>query len=51
VTAGEKSDKQVVFLVGPSRGAKDGDRRTVDTETADALVSAGLARYPDSKSK
>lgn len=44
-------EKQVVFLIGPSRGAKNGDRRTVTPEQAEALVSAGLARYPESKGK
>lgn len=43
--------KQVVFMVGNSRGAKDGDKRTVDPETAEHLVSNGLARYPASKSE
>lgn len=42
---------QVVFMVGESRGAKDGDKRTVDPEVAEALVSEGLARYPASKSE
>lgn len=41
--------KQVVFMVGNSRGAKHGDRRTVDTATAEKLVANGLARLPDSK--
>lgn len=45
----KKSDKQVVFLVGASRGAKDGDRREVDPATAERLVASGLARYPKSK--
>lgn len=43
------ADKQVVFLVGKSRGAEDGDRRTVDKATAEKLVANGLARYPESK--
>lgn len=41
--------KQVVFMVGNSRGAKHGDRRTVDAATAEKLVRNGLARYPASK--
>lgn len=41
--------KQVVFLVGKSRGAEHGDRRSLDAEEAEQLVSLGLARYPDSK--
>ena len=40
---------QVVFLVGKSRGAEHDDRRSVDPEEAERLVSLGLARYPDSK--
>ena len=40
---------QVVFMVGDSRGAKDGDRRTVAPEVAEALVANGLARYPANK--
>lgn len=43
------SDKQVVFMVGKSRGAKHNDRRTVDKATAEKLVANGLARLPDSK--
>jgi hypothetical protein len=46
-----KSDTQVVYLIGASRGAKDGDRRTVDSATAERLVSENLARLPKSKSK
>lgn len=42
--AAEKS--QVVFMVGNSRGAQDGDRRSFDPETAASLVENGLARYP-----
>ena len=45
----QQSDKQVVFLTGKSRGAEPGDRRTVDTATAEALVRDRLARYPKSK--
>ncbi len=45
------ADKQVVFLIGKSRGAEDGDRRTVDKETADKLVRDGLARYPEAKAE
>lgn len=41
--------QQVVFMVGKSRGAKDGDRRTVSPERAERLVSAGRARYPKAK--
>jgi hypothetical protein len=41
--------RQVVFMVGNSRGAKHGDRRSVDPVTAEKLVRNGLARYPDSK--
>lgn len=44
-----KSSGQIIFLCGSSRGAKDGDRRTVSPERAKALVDAGLARYPASK--
>lgn len=48
--AAEKSaDKVTIFLVGNSRGNKDGQRRSVDQETADQLVSQGLARLPESK--
>ena len=50
-SAPKAPEKQVVFLVGNSRGAKHGDRRTVDPERAEAMVAAGLARYPASKSK
>lgn len=46
-----KTDSQVVFMVGNSRGAKHGDRRTVDEATAKRLVEAGVARYPESKKK
>jgi hypothetical protein len=42
-------ETQVVFLVGKSRGAKHGDRRTVSPERAEELVRAGLARYPANK--
>ena len=49
--ANETSEKQVIFFVGNSRGAKHGDRRSVSPERAEALVAAGLARYPASKSK
>lgn len=41
--------KQVVFLIGKSRGAEHDDRRSVDTATAEKLVRNGLARYPESK--
>lgn len=44
-------EKQVIFLVGKSRGAKHGDRRSVDPDRARDLVDAGLARYPASKAK
>jgi hypothetical protein len=50
VTAAKKAapsdDTVTVVMVGNSRGAKHGDERTVDQETADRLVSAGLARLP-----
>lgn len=42
-------DKVVIFMVGNSRGNADGQRRTVDQETADELVYQGLARLPESK--
>ena len=42
-------ETQVVFLRGSQRGGKDGDRRTVDTETAALMVAAGTARYPATK--
>ena len=42
-------DSQVIFLRGSQRGGKDGDRRTVDAETAALMVAAGTARYPASK--
>jgi len=45
----KQDDKQVIFLVGKSRGAEDGDRRTVDKATAERMVADGLARYPQSK--
>lgn len=41
--------KQVVFMVGNSRGAEHDARRSVDPETAEKLVRNGLARYPESK--
>lgn len=41
--------KQVVFMVGQSRGAEHGDRRSVDAETAEKLVANGLATLPASK--
>lgn len=44
-----KPEKQVVFLVGNSRGAKHGDRRSVSPERAEELVRNGLARYPANK--
>lgn len=47
--ADKSDDKQVIYLVGPSRGAVDGDRRTVDKATADRLVRDGLARLPKGK--
>lgn len=43
-----KPETQVVFMVGNSRGAKDGDRRSVAPELAASLVDRGLARYPAS---
>jgi len=42
--------KVVIFMAGNSRGNRDGQRRSVDQETADRLVSQGLARLPASKS-
>lgn len=42
-------DKQVVFMVGSSYDAKDGDRRTVTKAEAERLVRNGVARYPASK--
>lgn len=45
----KSDDKQVIFLTGYSRGAKPGDRRTVDKATAERLVRDGLARYPQGK--
>lgn len=45
------ADKVVIFMVGNSRGNTDGQRRTVDQETADDLVSKGRARLPESKSE
>ena len=47
--AEQKSDKQVIFLTGKSRGAEVGARRTVDSATAERLVRDGLARLPESK--
>ena len=47
----KQPDTQVVFMVGNSRGAKSGDRRTVTKEQAADLVARGLARYPASKGK
>ena len=47
--ADKSTDKQVIFLTGYSRGAKPGDRRTVDAATAERLVRDGLATYPKSK--
>lgn len=47
----QKTDSQVIFLVGPSYGGKHNDRRTVDSATAKKLVAAGVARYPDAKNK
>jgi len=44
-----QSETQVVFLRGSQRGGEDGDRRTVDAETAALMVAAGTARYPASK--
>jgi hypothetical protein len=45
----KKPAKVTVYLVGNSRGHKDGDRRQFDAETAADLVENNLARYPDSK--
>lgn len=45
----KSDDRQVIFMVGNSRGAKDGDRRSVDKALAADLVARGLARYPKSK--
>ena len=47
--ADKSDDKQVIFLVGKSRGAEPGARRTVDKATAERLVRDGLARYPKGK--
>ena len=44
--AEKKSDTQVVFMVGNSYDAQDGDRRTVSKEQAAELVTLGHARYP-----
>jgi len=41
-----KPDKQVVFMLGESMHASNGDRRTVSPELAASLVERGLARYP-----
>lgn len=49
--ADKSDDKQVIYLVGPSRGGKDGDRRTVDKATAERLVGSGVARYPANSGK
>lgn len=49
-TPSEKQPKKVViFLVGSSYKAKDGDRRQVEADHAEELVRAGLARYPADK--
>lgn len=45
----KQDDKQVVFLIGKSRGANHGDRRTVTKAEAERLVENGLARYPKGK--
>ena len=47
--ADSNDDKQVIFLIGKSRGAKAGARRTVDKATAERLVRDGLARLPKGK--
>lgn len=49
MTVAESGDKQVIFLRGDSRGAKHGDRRTVDAATAERMVRDGLATYPKAK--
>ena len=49
MAAKSSDDSQVVFMVGKSRGAEHGDRRSVDPATAEKLVRNGLARYPESK--
>lgn len=38
--------KQQIIMVGKSRGATAGERRSVDSERAEELVRAGLAKYP-----
>ena len=38
--------KQQIIMVGDSRGAKSGEKRSVDEERAAQLVAAGLAKYP-----
>lgn len=45
----KKPEKVTVYMVGNSRGQKDGDRRQFDPETAAELVENNLARYPASK--
>lgn len=52
MSAAEKpkpDDKVTIFMVGVSRGNKDGQRRLVDKELADQLVAEGLAKLPASK--
>ena len=39
-------ERQVVFLIGPSHGAANGDKRSVSPDLAASLVERGLARYP-----
>ena len=47
--AEKQDDKVTIFLIGKSRGAEPGARRTVDKATAERLVRDGLARYPKGK--
>lgn len=49
VAEAKKTEKRVVFLIGPSHGAKNGQRRLVSPEVAASLVARGLARYPAGK--
>lgn len=46
VKPADNPDTRVVFMVGASHGAQDGDRRSVTPELAESLVARGLARYP-----
>lgn len=44
MAAESKSDKVTVFMVGNSRGNKDGQKRVLDSAQAAELVENGLAR-------